>query len=101
MRRLSETYVEYGRPVWADETSRRTLYRSGIRKEFHHLWKGRRGDGAHVIQKLLDEYNFTTVADIGAGAGIHSKVFREHGKQVSLPPSPPYPTPTRAHLVPR
>ena len=94
-------YVEYGKPVWADETSRRTLYRGGIRKEFHHLWRGRRGDGAHVIQKLLDEYNFSTVADIGAGEGIHSKVFSEHGKQVSPFPRPPYPAPTRAHLAQR
>ena len=36
-----------------------------------------------TIQKLLDEYAFDTVLDIGCGAGEHSEAFLRHGKKVT------------------
>lgn len=35
-----------------------------------------------AFEKLLSEYEFHTVLDIGCGSGEHSRIFREHGKQV-------------------
>jgi len=36
-----------------------------------------------AIQKLLDDFTFETVLDIGAGALEHSEVFARHGKKVT------------------
>ena len=36
-----------------------------------------------AMQKLIDEYTFETVLDIGCGSGEHSEVFRRHGKKVT------------------
>jgi SAM-dependent methyltransferase len=36
-----------------------------------------------AAQKLLDDYSFETVLDIGCGAGEQSEVFLRHGKKVT------------------
>lgn len=33
--------------------------------------------------KLLKDYSFNTVLDLGAGEGLHSKIFNEHNKKVT------------------
>ena len=49
-----------------------------VRPEFRHV-----RFSATAIQKLLDEYTFETVLDIGCGAGEHSDIFMSHGKKVT------------------
>lgn len=49
-----------------------------VRAEFAHL-----ATGGAALQKLLDEYEFKTVLDVGSGAGEHSEVFLNHGKTVT------------------
>lgn len=36
-----------------------------------------------ALEKLITQYDFDSVVDIGAGAQLHSKVFARHGKQVT------------------
>jgi SAM-dependent methyltransferase len=36
-----------------------------------------------AIEKLIQDYTFDTVLDIGCGYGHHSEVFRKHGKTVT------------------
>lgn len=36
-----------------------------------------------AIRKLLDDYSFKTVLDIGCGEGIHSKIFMDNDKDVT------------------
>lgn len=80
-------YVEYGtKQILTGYSTRfpssnKEERQKGLRKEFHFLL-AHLGDGGHIIQKLLDEYDFQTVADIGAGVGWHSKIFKDHGKTV-------------------
>ena len=38
---------------------------------------------AEALQKLLDEFEFETVLDIGCGAGEQAEVFMTHGKKVT------------------
>lgn len=40
-------------------------------------WSGR------ALQKLLDDFTFDTVLDVGSGDGSHSEAFRAAGKQVT------------------
>lgn len=49
-----------------------------LRDEFQHL-----EFAGHAIQKLLDDYQFDTVLDIGCGSGQHSEIFKEYGKKVT------------------
>jgi SAM-dependent methyltransferase len=49
-----------------------------VRQEFQHV-----AFGAMALQKLLDEYPFDTVLDIGCGAGQHSDAFLQRGKKVT------------------
>lgn len=49
-----------------------------LKKEFQHL-----EFASHAIQKLLDDYQFDTVLDIGCGSGEHSKIFKNYGKKVT------------------
>jgi SAM-dependent methyltransferase len=48
-----------------------------LQKEFAGL-----GLGSHAMQKLLDDYEFETVLDIGFGAGRHTNALLERGKTV-------------------
>ncbi|MEV3817576.1 class I SAM-dependent methyltransferase [Aeromonas salmonicida] len=52
-----------------------------LRPEFNHLVE--RGTAGQAIQKLLDDYEFKSVLDLGAGEGLHSKIFSEYGKKVT------------------
>src|SRR5437868_13865794 len=36
----------------------------------------------NTILRLIEEYDFETVLDIGSGAGEHTRFFRHYGKQV-------------------
>ena len=38
---------------------------------------------AAALEKLIGEYGFETVLDVGAGDGKHSRIFRDNGKQVT------------------
>jgi SAM-dependent methyltransferase len=49
-----------------------------VRPEFRHLTNSAAG-----IQKLLDEFTFETVLDVGCGAGQQTDIFLKHGKQVT------------------
>jgi SAM-dependent methyltransferase len=48
-----------------------------LRGEFSHLF------AAHALQQLLDNFNFTSVLDIGCGSGNHSDIFLNYGKDVT------------------
>ena len=39
--------------------------------------------GSLALKKLLSEYSFDTVLDIGCGEGIHTAIFRDYGKNVT------------------
>jgi len=49
-----------------------------LRKEFAHIQFGK-----EALQKLLNDYEFTSVLDIGSGAGLHSEQFLKHGKELT------------------
>jgi len=49
-----------------------------LKKEFSHL-----NFGSHAMQKLLDDYAFETILDIGCGEGVHSDIFIENDKKVT------------------
>ncbi|WP_279156400.1 class I SAM-dependent methyltransferase [Obesumbacterium proteus] len=38
---------------------------------------------SYALQKLLDDYAFDTVLDIGCGQGLHAEVFAMYGKKVT------------------
>ena len=50
---------------------------AGIRKDYSNIL------GYEAIYKLLNNYNFKTVLDIGSGEGLHSEIFKEYGKIVT------------------
>ena len=50
---------------------------AGIRKDYSNIL------GYEAIYKLLNNYNFKTVLDIGSGEGFHSEIFKEYGKIVT------------------
>ncbi|WP_082634792.1 class I SAM-dependent methyltransferase [Aeromonas schubertii] len=52
-----------------------------LRAEFNILVE--RGTAGQAMQKLLDEYVFKSVLDVGAGEGLHSNIFSAHGKEVT------------------
>lgn len=39
--------------------------------------------GMQAMQKLLNEYQFESVLDLGSGEGIHSELFKKHAKEVT------------------
>lgn len=61
---------------WLEKQRLRKLPR--LRTEFKKLKTATR-----AMQKLLDDYSFKSVLDIGTGEGLHADVFLEHGKQVT------------------
>ena len=50
---------------------------AGIRKDYSNIL------GYEAIYKLLNNYNFKTVLDIGSDEGLHSEIFKEYGKIVT------------------
>ena len=49
-----------------------------VRSEFRGLTRSKA-----ATQKLIDDFAFETVLDIGCGSGEHSETFRRHGKKVT------------------
>ena len=49
-----------------------------LNKPFRHL-----AFSAHAMQKLITDYNFISVLDIGSGEGTHADIFQKHGKFVT------------------
>ncbi|MCP4151735.1 MAG: class I SAM-dependent methyltransferase [bacterium] len=49
-----------------------------IREEFGHLLFS-----GHGLQKLLDDFQFETLLDIGSGEGLHTELFRQAEKRVT------------------
>ena len=39
--------------------------------------------GRHAMQKLLREFKFNSILDIGSGQGLHAALLKDHNKQVS------------------
>ena len=39
--------------------------------------------GGDALEKLLRDYEFDSILDIGCGNGIHTRILREQGKQVT------------------
>lgn len=39
--------------------------------------------GEEAIYKMLKDFSFNTVLDIGCGAGVHSEIFKKHKKKVT------------------
>ncbi len=37
----------------------------------------------HALQKLIKDYKFTTVLDVGSGAGDHARIFKNNSKKVT------------------
>ena len=37
----------------------------------------------HALQKLIRDYKFTTVLDVGSGAGLHARILKDHKKRVT------------------
>lgn len=56
-------------------------YLKPLREEFLGLVQN--STAGQGLQKLIDDYNFTTVLDIGAGEGLHSQILINHGKKVT------------------
>ncbi len=59
-----------------------------IREEFAELERESRSKGLPMLgllalQKLLEEYKFETILDVGAGSGLHTKMFLKYGKSVT------------------
>ena len=50
---------------------------AALPKEFKYIF------GAHTLKFLLDNYDFSSVLDIGSGAGKHSQIFKDYGKNVT------------------
>lgn len=49
-----------------------------VDKEFNHLTLS-----GHTLQKLIKDYNFETVLDIGSGAGEHAQILHKYQKKVT------------------
>lgn len=39
--------------------------------------------GAHALYRLISNYEFVSVLDIGSGSGAHARLFRKSGKKVT------------------
>lgn len=61
-----------------EESARDQTILSGIRPEFRTMRKS-----GLMMQHLIDDRDFTTVLDIGSGAGEQAEALRRHGKRVT------------------
>ncbi|MGO4892331.1 class I SAM-dependent methyltransferase [Flavobacterium sp. W21_SRS_FM6] len=57
------------------------LYLKPLREDFLSLVNN--STAGQGLQKLIDNYSFHTVLDIGAGEGLHSKILNKYGKKVT------------------
>jgi len=62
----------------ASDKPRESSYVPYLRGEFAGLELGSQG-----MQKLIDDFTFDTILDIGCGEGLHSDIFIEHNKKVT------------------
>ncbi len=58
--------------------SKKEYWIPSLRHEFNHLQFS-----SYAIQKVLDDYDFVTVLDIGCGSGEHADVFLQYGKRIT------------------
>jgi SAM-dependent methyltransferase len=72
LRPLGYDMVSYTRPIGYTEKE------PAVRSEFQNVQFA-----AAALQKLIDDFTFETVLDIGCGSGAHSEAFRRHGKKVT------------------
>lgn len=61
----------------APKSHNKNFLRTPLQKEFEGLF------GSRCLQALLDNFEFHTVLDIGSGAGEHSAILSNHGKDVT------------------
>jgi SAM-dependent methyltransferase len=61
----------------ASRKPRESLYVPILKEEFSNI-----SFGAHGIQKMIDNYDFSTVLDIGCGDGKHADIFLKNNKKV-------------------
>jgi len=62
----------------ASDKPKESRYTPFLRDDFVNLELG-----SHGMQKLLDDYEFDTILDIGCGDGVHSNIFIENNKKVT------------------
>ena len=60
-----------------------TVDQSGWKKLIESPSSSLSVSASDAIEKLLKEYSFSTVLDIGCGPGTHAKLFRDGGKEVT------------------
>lgn len=53
-------------------------WRIGVRPEFAHLMHS-----SLILQEIVERFAFSTVLDVGSGAGLHAAAMRSVGKQVT------------------
>ena len=76
-----ESLVELFRIVLrkiASDKPKESSYTPFLRDDFVNLELG-----SHGMQKLIDDYVFETILDIGCGEGVHSDIFIENNKKVT------------------
>ena len=76
-----ETFTELFRIILRKISSskpRESTYLPILRKDFTHLELG-----SYCIQKLIDDYEFKSILDIGVGEGLHSEIFIKNNKKVT------------------
>ena len=62
----------------ASDKPKESSYTPFLRDDFVNLELG-----SHGMQKLIDDYVFETILDIGCGEGVHSDIFVENNKKVT------------------
>lgn len=76
-----ETIIELTKIILrkiASSNPRESSYLPPLREDFKNLLLG-----SHAMQKILDDYKFETILDIGVGEGLHSSIFFDNKKKVT------------------
>lgn len=84
--RLLETLRSRVRPDGTTSSDRRGVSKALPRNVISRQTNQRSAQviyGTLAIKKLLSDYSFNTVLDIGCGDGTHTEIFREHNKTVT------------------